>query len=731
MGHFSSGKRHHGATTSNAQGLPGAGQQLTISFNATAPTSSTGSPFTFSVVAFGNTPIKPVPGGSFPAPTSGQPTVAVTTTSSVTFDAIGNPNLSDVAGTTPVLSVTVGANAAVSVLKSELPRTFSGIASGTNVSYSSLATLASTADKQYRWLSTSGTGSASGQSGQSGGPFTVTANSTVTATYKAQYLQTFTQTGLDVDATGTVVTVDSDAKSAGQLSFSKFVDDGAAVSYSFTDPATSSVAGKRYRRSSVTGPATSYTVTAANVITGNYVAQWRLTLGVTAGVPGGLSHIGGGATATFYDSGTVLTLSATTPIADGVGKRWQFVNWTGDVSSPNTSNPVSVTMDQARSIDANYAPQYRLSLAITAGVPGGLSRISGGTDGDYYNEGTVLSLAAETPVADVVGKQWRFANWSGSATGSTTPVSVTMDGAKSVTANYIAQYSVSFRQTGIGSDTTATVLTLTSPISATKHAAELEAYSEWFDAGSSVVYPYAATLNTDPVGGKRYALTTTAPAAINNLTAAATVTGTYKTQYEVSFSQIGIGGDTTDTVLTITSPIGTTKTAAQLVSFSEWFDAGSSIEFNYADTLQVNPAGSKRYTLTGTEPASPISNLQAPASVNGTYKTQYEITFAQTGIADDTGGNTVLTIGGSTTKVRSDLPFKQWFDEGSPVIYAYDATVSTNPASSKRYRRTSIAGMASNANVTGASTITGNYVTHWGSPPSPRSAWIRTPAQTR
>ena len=272
---------------------------------------------------------------------------------------------------------------------------------------------------------------------------------------------------------------------------------------------------------------------------------------------------------------------------------------------------------------------------------------------------------------------------------------------------------MSFRQTGIGSDTTATVLTLTSPISATKHAAELDAYSEWFDAGSSVAYSYAATLNTDPVGGKRYMLTTTAPTAINNLTAAATVTGSYKTQYEVSFSQTGIGGDTTDTVLTITSPTGTTKTAAQLVSFSEWFDAGSSVEFSYADTLHVNPAGSKRYTLTGTEPVSPISNLHAPASVNGNYKTQYEITFAQTGIADDTGSNAVLTIGGSTTKARSDLPFRQWFDEGSPVIYAYDATVSTNPASSKRYRRNSIAGMASNANVTGASTITGNYVTQW------------------
>ena len=136
-------------TTTNAQRLPGGGQQLTISFNATAPTSSAGSPFTFSAVAVKNTPFNPnkpteCSGDPFPAPTSGQPTVAVTTTSSVTFEATANPTLSDVTGATPVLSVTVGANPAVSVLKSELPKTFSGIASGTNVSYSFLATLAST-----------------------------------------------------------------------------------------------------------------------------------------------------------------------------------------------------------------------------------------------------------------------------------------------------------------------------------------------------------------------------------------------------------------------------------------------------------------------------------------------------------------------------------------------------------------------------------------------------------
>src|SRR3989442_9852551 len=93
---------------------------------------------------------------------------------------------------------------------------------------------------------------------------------------------------------------------------------------------------------------------------------------MTAGVPGGVANISGGTTGTFYDSGTGLSLTGATPVADGTGKRWSFGNWTGDVTlPPSTVNPVSVTMNQARSITATYTAQYQLTLAITAGVPGG------------------------------------------------------------------------------------------------------------------------------------------------------------------------------------------------------------------------------------------------------------------------------------------------------------------------------------------------------------------------
>ena len=607
---------------SSAQRLPGAGQQLTISFDATAPTSSTGSPFTFNVEAFGNINCS---GGSFPLsltqPTGGQPTVAVTTTSAVTFDATANPNLSDVAGTTPVLSVTVGTNPAVSVLKSELPKTFSGIASGTNVSYSFLATLASTSDKQYRWLSTSGTGSAAGQNGQSGGPFTVTADSTVTATYKAQYLQTFAQTGLDVDATGTVVTVDGDAKLAGEPPYSKFVDDGAAVSYSFTDPVTSNVAGKRYRRSSVTGPATGYTVTAANVITGNYVAQWQLTLAVTAGVPDGLSHIGGGATATFYDSGTVLSLSATTAIADGVGQRWQFVNWTGDVSSsPSTSNPVSVTMDQARSIDANYKTQYEITFA----------------------------------------------------------------------------------QTGIADDTGSNAV-LTIGGSTTKARGDLPV-SQWFDQGSPVVYAYAATVSTNPPSPKRYRRTSITGIASNtNVTGPGTITGNYVTQWGVTFAQIGLDSDTgANKIVTI----GTTIAPAGSLPLTEWFDDGSAVTYSYEAVVNTEPASAKRYRRTSVTGLASGTNVTAASTITGNYIVQWAQTFTQSGLDTDATG-TVVTVD-ATPKEFTDLLFTTFVDAGATVAYSYTNLV-TSSDTGKKYRLDSVTGPATGYVVGGANTITGNY----------------------
>jgi Carboxypeptidase regulatory-like domain/Bacterial Ig-like domain (group 3) len=119
-----------------------------------------------------------------------------------TFDAPVIRTGGDVSGSTAVLTVTVGGSgatctggSATTVTKSMLGSsgyTTSAVSSGTDVCFSYSSPVASTAaGKQYRWGSiSSATGSATGQSGQSGS-FTITTNSAVTASYVTQWQVTF------------------------------------------------------------------------------------------------------------------------------------------------------------------------------------------------------------------------------------------------------------------------------------------------------------------------------------------------------------------------------------------------------------------------------------------------------------------------------------------------------------------------------------------------------------
>src|SRR5438445_363733 len=189
-------------------------------------------------------------------------------------------------------------------------------------------------------------------------------------------------------------------------------------------------------------------MSAARSVTATYAAQYQLTLVVLpanpGGVPGGVSNISGGTTGTFYDSGSVVNLTAATPVTDGAGKQWRFTAWSGDATG--STSPAAVTMSAARSVTATYTAQYQLTLVVLpanpGGVPGGVSNISGGTTGTFYDSGSVVNLTAATPVTDGAGKQWRFTAWSGDATGSTSPAAVTMSAADLVTATYTAQYQL-------------------------------------------------------------------------------------------------------------------------------------------------------------------------------------------------------------------------------------------------------------------------------------------------
>jgi uncharacterized repeat protein (TIGR02543 family) len=132
---------------------------------------------------------------------------------------------------------------------------------------------------------------------------------------------------------------------------------------------------------------------------------------------------------------TSVILTAPEYVDSGAARK-HFTGWTG--SETNTNQTISLTMDGTKSVTANYmADPVTYSLSVkstgTAGVVITSSTGHGGTT-DYTKtlvEGMLVSLTAP---ATAGGKT--FTGWTGAVASSSATISLTMDSAKSVTANY-------------------------------------------------------------------------------------------------------------------------------------------------------------------------------------------------------------------------------------------------------------------------------------------------------
>ncbi len=125
-----------------------------------------------------------------------------------------------------------------------------------------------------------------------------------------------------------------------------------------------------------------------------------------------------------YVYGTIVTLTAN----PGPGNT--FESWSGDASG--SANPTTVVMDADKSIVANFAElRYTLTLASNPSGSGSIDA-SPPPEGDgRYAPGTVVTLTA-TPADGFL-----FSNWSGDASGLTNPTTITMNGNKNITANFV------------------------------------------------------------------------------------------------------------------------------------------------------------------------------------------------------------------------------------------------------------------------------------------------------
>jgi uncharacterized repeat protein (TIGR02543 family) len=140
-----------------------------------------------------------------------------------------------------------------------------------------------------------------------------------------------------------------------------------------------------------------------------------ITLTISAGAGGTTNPVPG---TYYYPKGTNVTVTAV-PNAT-----YAFSGWSGDASG--TTNPITITLDSSKSVIANFVRNP--SLAISAGTGGTTDPVPGTY---YYPKGTNVTVTA------VPNATYTFSGWSGDVSGTTNPITITLDSNKSVTANFL------------------------------------------------------------------------------------------------------------------------------------------------------------------------------------------------------------------------------------------------------------------------------------------------------
>jgi len=332
----------------------------------------------------------------------------------------------------------------------------------------------------------------------------------------------------------------------------------------------------------VNAASTTITMNGDYSITANFIAQYDLTISSTAG--GSVTTPGEG---TFtYDEGTVVNLVANP--ASG----YRFVNWTGDVNSIADANAASttITMNGDYPITASFIAQYDLTISSTAG-----GSVTAPGEGVFtYDAGTVVNLVA-TPDGD-----YRFVKWTGDvgtiANVNAASTTITMNGNYSITANFVAVYSLTIASTAGGSVTTPGEGTFS------------------YDAGTVV------NLVATPAGGYRFVNWTGNVGTIANVNAAST-TITMNGNYSITANFVAVYS------LTIASTAGGSVTTPGEGTFS--YDAGMVVN------LVATPAGGYQFvnwtgdvgTIANINAASTTITMNGDYSITADFEEEEEVTF--------------------------------------------------------------------------------------------------------
>ncbi len=205
-------------------------------------------------------------------------------------------------------------------------------------------------------------------------------------------------------------------------------------------------------------------------------------------------------------SGTSLGNPSTTNLTTAPQTLWLDASSSWAVNNPIPASPTIErwiassgtfgTVSGVITISPSYTHQYLLTITVTPSTVGvgNITQTPTGQDcgpasptsmvSCWYNSGTSVTLNATTPVSGGVGVQYVFVNWIGAASSNSTNITLTVNAAATVTANYVTQFLVAFNISPTGGGSIAVNGNVTS-----------SGTSLWFTMGSTI------TITATPSGG--------------------------------------------------------------------------------------------------------------------------------------------------------------------------------------------------------------------------------------
>ena len=137
-----------------------------------------------------------------------------------------------------------------------------------------------------------------------------------------------------------------------------------------------------------------------------------------------------------YHYGDVVTLTAIPTTG------WHFAGWSGDLNSAD--NPETLTMDGHKIVTATFSLTPPTTYTLDVNVEGQGTTMP--TVGSHsYISGTDVTVEA------MPDDGWHFAGWNGNLSGTTNPVTLTMDADKIITATFAQdEYTLALHKVGSG-----------------------------------------------------------------------------------------------------------------------------------------------------------------------------------------------------------------------------------------------------------------------------------------